>query len=375
MPITQSGLSNISKHLFFRFTPLAIIGIFLASQSIRTTGYLSSLLLPSLAHAEDQDGQEDEDNDDEESPSRVQIIDGIASIHLTIDEQSQSGLISKQLTTTHHLPEQRSYGKVINIQGLVKLRSDYQAMLSKQAITKSTFETARQNYQRLKQLHKEAIIPAHKLQLAQSAWQSAQIKVNANKMQLQNIHTTAEQSWGSTLTQWALDQHSPNFQQLLKQQQMLIMISLKANQSLLEDTSFIFIARDNDRQKAHKAYLISAAPYTGTSLQGETYFFRCSHERLRIGMQIHAWMPQTGQSLTGVTIPESAIVWHAGKPWVYLQTDSEHFTRQALPNHRSQNNGGFVSSTVFRDHPVVTTGGQMLLSEEFRWQIPEEDDD
>lgn len=299
----------VSQCLSFKLLFLIVISLCTSTNHLAIAAQLSSLLLPAQAQAQNQENHSSEKNDDDdEIPARIRIIHGVTQIHLTPEEQLQSGLVSETLEEIHYLPEQPVFGQVMAIQGLIELRSHYQNALLEQALTTSALKTAHQNYQRLKQLHKEAIISIHKLHIAQSNWLNQIIKLKTRDTALKNIRTTAEQSWGQPLTHSALDESSTLFQQLLNNQQILIRVSLKAGQSLPADTSFIFIAPDNDRPKAYKAYLISAAPQIDVVSQGETYFFHSHSARLRISMRIHAWIPQAGQSLSGITLPESAVV-------------------------------------------------------------------
>lgn len=65
----------------------------------------------------------------------------------------------------------------------------------------------------------------------------------------------------------------------------------------------------------------------------------------------------------GVQVPESAVVWLDGKPWVYVQESDSRFVRRE-----------FGTQTVAPNERVVITGAQMLLSQEFRSQIHMEEE-
>lgn len=65
----------------------------------------------------------------------------------------------------------------------------------------------------------------------------------------------------------------------------------------------------------------------------------------------------------GVQVPESAVVWLDGKPWVYVQESDNRFVRRE-----------FGAQTVAANQRVVITGAQMLLSQEFRSQIHMEEE-
>jgi hypothetical protein len=75
-----------------------------------------------------------------------------------------------------------------------------------------------------------------------------------------------------------------------------------------------------------------------------------------------------------VLVPVSAMIRFAGKNWVYVQTETDRFERMPLPVDRAMGDG-FFTDTFEADVSVVTGGTQLLLSEEFRFQIKNENKD
>ncbi|MCK9912242.1 hypothetical protein MXD81_24015, partial [Microbacteriaceae bacterium K1510] len=79
-----------------------------------------------------------------------------------------------------------------------------------------------------------------------------------------------------------------------------------------------------------------------------------------------------GKPVDGVIVPATAIVWWAGRAWVYRRTGDDTFTRLEIPvDMPAEQDGGFVvpAHLLADNDDVVITGAQMLLSEEFRSQI------
>jgi hypothetical protein len=92
-------------------------------------------------------------------------------------------------------------------------------------------------------------------------------------------------------------------------------------------------------------------------------------------MNFTAWIPQQGNALTGIIIPESAIAWHLGQSFVFIKMGEEQFVHKNINTLIKVPNGYFISETIGDNDEVVVKGTQMLLSHEFRSQIPDEDDD
>jgi hypothetical protein len=84
-------------------------------------------------------------------------------------------------------------------------------------------------------------------------------------------------------------------------------------------------------------------------------------------------MPRGGAST--VVIPESAVVWLAGRPWVWLRSAPDIFERR--PVQATQlTDAGWIEPTGFAPgDEVVVTGAQLLLSEELEYQIRNENED
>ena len=81
------------------------------------------------------------------------------------------------------------------------------------------------------------------------------------------------QTWGPQLTTWALDGGAGAFEHLVSREQVLLLISLRAGDTLPERADTIYVGR-GDRARFVRAQLVSAAPATDTSFQGEIWFFR-----------------------------------------------------------------------------------------------------
>jgi hypothetical protein len=92
-------------------------------------------------------------------------------------------------------------------------------------------------------------------------------------------------------------------------------------------------------------------------------------------MNITAWIPEQNVQLAGVVIPKSALMWYMGQAIVYLKTAPDTFVRRPIGQYSLMTEGYFIADALHPGEQIVVTGGQMLLSEELRGQIPKEDDD
>jgi hypothetical protein len=111
------------------------------------------------------------------------------------------------------------------------------------------------------------------------------------------------------------------------------------------------------------------------TLPGATYFYIVSGEGLRAGMPVVGALKLSGESRAGVVIPFSAVVWHGGKAWAYVKADHDRFLRKPVATSEEIGNGWFTADGFAPDDEVVVSGAQLLLSEELKYQIRNENED
>lgn len=307
--------------------------------------------------------------------ARVEVIEGVPVLILGERIQRRSGIETETLVPFSYRPETRAFALVVDIQPLLQLRAGYAEAVTEKAIAAAALSASEQSYQRTRRLHTEELVATRKLEEARSQWLADKARLAAAEHRIRGLRENAVQEWGEPLASWALSDRSGPFERLIERREMLLLVSLDSGRSLVGEAKTIAVGRNGNRREAKAARLISPAPRTDTISQGETYYFRADTGDLRTGMRVDAWIPAVGDALSGVLIPNSAVVWQGGAPWCYIQSGEERFVRRPLTQPIETQDGWFVESGFLAGEKLVTVGGQMLLSEEFRRQIPDEDDD
>ncbi|MGZ5050044.1 MAG: efflux RND transporter periplasmic adaptor subunit [Methylobacter sp.] len=315
-----------------------------------------------------------DDDDDKPSAKLPQKTSASGSVSLSAKAQTTSGVQTMTLTPVSHHPEFTAYGKAVNIQPLVDLRHRYRVALSEHGGATARFKQAEQNVQRQQSLYQEGAASKHNLQVQQAQWQTDKAQVDASSAQGKAVLDEARLNWGKELADWALTGNTDRLNGFLSGQKRLLQITLPANRQLPDDIRSIYVEAAGNRGSAGKAELISIAPQTDASVQGESYFFEADGSRIRTGMRVVAWIPEQDEGRDGVIIPKSAVVWYMDQAFVYIKTADEQFNRRAIDHYSTTAGGYFVGSGLNAGEQLVTTGGQMLLSEELRGQIPDQDD-
>ncbi len=317
-----------------------------------------------------ESAQDEDDVGDEDS------IAGHMQVHISDEIADYAGVELLALVETRFFPEEKALAKVVDLRSMLTLRGRYNKAKARLNVAKVSERSAAQELARLTSLAKGAGSVATKnVNYAQAALNEAQAESVALNVDVQAIREEALQTWGTQVTEWILADKAKAWQRLLSHQDSLLLVTLPADLSLSAEVSFVRIARDGDRDHARKAYYVSPALATDQVIQGETYFFKTATGKLRSGMRLDVWLPQGLEPLSGVFIPEQAIVWSTGQAWVYVEVDEDLYQRRSIQSALPAAGGVFMQAEFSAGERLVVGGAQMLLSEEFRWQILDEDDD
>jgi hypothetical protein len=119
------------------------------------------------------------------------------------------------------------------------------------------------------------------------------------------------------------------------------------------------------------AQLLGPAPNADPQMQGQGFLFLMKTSSLRLvpGMAVGGYLQLQREPLDGFTIPDSAVVRHSGRGWVYVQTGADTFERREIALDHRTADGWFVSAGVAANERVVVQGAQALLSEEQKYRI------
>ncbi|NOQ35064.1 MAG: hypothetical protein GQ569_04125 [Methylococcaceae bacterium] len=316
-----------------------------------------------------------DDDDDLDDKPAVQMLNGESIVFMDEDAQEITGLETLTLKSIKYAPELLVQGKALNIEPLLNLRYQYLTTLAQTGGLKAQAKNTQKNFARMQKLRKEVGIATRNLQAEQAKWASDKASLSSSHYQLSYLKNSAINQWGDKITAQTLNNSSSTFNKLLNGQGALLKISLPPDNRFDESIKTIFISPSANRQQAVKAVFIAPSPQVDNFTQKRQYFFKTDAATIKAGMLLSAWIPLQQQAQTGVMIPASALIWHLGEALVFVKVDEEHFSHRPLSVYQKTAEGYFVTDKLKADDEVVIVGAQMLLSQEFRGQIPDEDDD
>ncbi|MEO8418143.1 MAG: hypothetical protein ABI475_05410 [Methylophilaceae bacterium] len=318
-----------------------------------------------------------EQGDEIESPSRVGIDAGLTIVTLSPQAQAQSGITTSKLKASTHQNTLSTFGTVLSIDALIDLRTRYLTAKADASVARASLTNSQQEYQRLLQLNRDnRNISDRAVMAAEAAWKADEARVLAAETTANNVRDNIRQSWGEALTNQATQQPAgASLQRLLQYREVLLQIALPFDAPSPKPGSMLAVTPTGSRDKTIQAEFVSPSPQTDSTIQGKTYYYRAAADELRAGMRVTVHMADSAVNVTGVIVPDSAVVWYGGKAWVYRKEDANRFVRLPVNTDMEANSGWFNAGNVKPGQALVTSGAQLLLSEEFKYQIKNENAD
>lgn len=325
-----------------------------------------------------------DDASEVESKSHISNENGAVIVTLSSASQQQSGIVSRPLIAASHQSSLSSYGIVTGIDALTELRTRYLAARAEADVVRSSIANGQQEYQRLQQLNRDnKNVSDRAVASAETTLKSDQARVTAAETAANSLRDSIRQQWGETLATWATGTSGEPLQSLLQYREVLLLVTLPFDAATPGKGSALVIEPTGTGGKPISATYISPAPQTDPTLQGKTYYYRAAAENLRVGMRVSTRLVGHDKSAEGVIVPASAVIWYADKAWIYQKqaakqgqkAEEDRFIRRQINTDSETENGWFVAGNLKAGDEVVTNGTQLLLSEEFKDQIKNENDD
>ncbi|MES2546443.1 MAG: hypothetical protein V4575_01970 [Pseudomonadota bacterium] len=328
-----------------------------------------------------------EQEEEIESPSRVAEVQGINVVTLPLATQRNSGIQTAKVASTTFQGEVKSFGHVVSIDRLIEAKAQYIQLQSNIQLARAGSSQKIQQYQRLKTLNDDdKNVSDLAVQESLAAVNSDKNNIHAAELQLKNLQTTVELQWGKELAKIAFsDNLAKHLAGLLNKNNVLVQISLPLNAASPLKNSTIKISPLTESSKPITAVYVSPATTSDSNGFGNTFYYSAPANLLRIGMRVNVELdPASGDEAKGVIIPSNAVVWYAGKPWAYFknasgkQADTKNaandFVRKPISTD-TEIDAGWFNQGIEANSEVVTSGAQLLLSEEFKYLIKNENED
>lgn len=327
--------------------------------------------------ARDKLGGEAAGHEDEiESTSAAGIDDGRAVVRVPTEGQKASGIATQALKAGTSEAAIEVYGMVMNPQPLAELRGRYLAAAAEARALRAAVAAAESEYQRMEMLHRDdRNVSEQALKSAEARYRTELARQAAAEQGAASIRDAMRSAWGDAITGWATRPDSPMLEALLQQRAFLVQLVLPYDLPKSAARGRISVAPAMAREKARVARFVADSPQVDPGLPGETYFYVVDGGGFRAGMRVAARVGLGGAPVAGVIVPAQAVVWHAGKAWAYVKQDAQTFARHEVSAAEELDGGWFNAGGFQAGDEVVVSGAQLLLSEELKYQIRNENED
>jgi hypothetical protein len=304
-------------------------------------------------------------------PPRMQVKNGVVTLTLSAADQQHDGILTARPSVPPSPRTVLAYGTVLDAAGLTTLSNQYLDATTRLQTAEAELTVSRAAFERAKILHGEQQnISTAELQRAEGRFAVDRVALAAARARVAMVEANARQEWGNVLGK-ALVAGTPLIGDLIGRRQYLVKVILPPG-VILKRPPATATARAIARTDI-RVGLVSPATATDPKLQGLGYFYTAPADAILLpGMNLSVLLP-VAPIVGGLVVPESAVVWLQGKAWIYLRTGRHTFVRREIAPDRAGPDGGYVVTGLPPTAEIVVQGAQMLLSEEFRSQVPIED--
>jgi hypothetical protein len=308
--------------------------------------------------------------------------ESLVSIHnkiITLSDSmvKNSGINVQPISDSRKRSSNPSYGYVVNLKNLIDYQTNYLNL---------NFEINKLNLQLKEELVHFKILQSlneDNKYIADSVVFEKEIEINNlhNNLDIQknnknNLLRVIGQEWGQSFKDLLTDPKKSLLQNIFNSDSRLIKITIANNKIQKLPPSELILFSPLQPQNKYKANLISKAPFGSLDIQGSSYFYLTLSNDLMIGSKINAHIESAEDSqVKKFHIPKSAIIWNEGKPWIYVESSNNSFLRHPIFKLEEVNDGWVVQFENIPPWAIVTKGAQLLLSEEYKHLITNENED
>lgn len=290
-------------------------------------------------------------------------------------ERKLSGIETAPLVAAESDATIEVYGVVVDLRPLIEARGRLASQDGAIRALRTAASLSESEYQRAVTLFKDDRNVSERTMLAAEAqWKADRDRVAMAETEGRNLREALRATWGAPLADVVSTPGSPAFAALVDQREHIVQMTVPHDYDGALPMRPMSVAAAGGGPRV-QARLVSAAPGTAPGAMGTTWFFRVPAAGLRAGARVTGYLSTGSGRSRGVVVPERAVVWHAGQPWVYVRREDDLFVRTPVSASRLVPGGWFNAEGLAPGVEVVVTGAQLLLSEELEYRIRNENED
>lgn len=329
------------------------------------------LLAPPLSARADDDADGFDDN---REAAIVEVVDGLTNLVIGPADQRRFGLKTTPATPHRVVLESGVRGRVLAVTELAALKAALVESESEQQTLDAAVAGQVALVERVAEMRTQGLA-VDPTQLHRERQVLAQLRgrSRAGRLRSKGLRQRAVREWGERLGRAVGEETDAVLDDILERRRHLLISEAPVPDEDVARAT-IMIDPSGNRATATPAELLGPA-VAAFGVRGRSYFLLAADPDLRAGMRLSVWFGGEDKAIHGHLVPRSALVWYAGHQWLYVQLETDRFERRRVVAARSRGEQVFLEQGIRDDEVVVVTGAPSLLGEEFRWSIPDEDDD
>tara|TARA_B110000967_G_C18855757_1_gene547121 strand:+ start:826 stop:1896 length:1071 start_codon:yes stop_codon:yes gene_type:complete len=320
------------------------------------------------------------DDDDEESifVDYTTVENGLLLIKLPKSVEKNSSIKFTELTKTSFVDNSIFYGESTNVSPLINLNTKLLIVLNKKDQLSINLEAEADYLKKLIILNEDnknisdAVVGDKEIEI-----KSIESNIDVLKKDKAFIMETIKNEWGSKFYQIFNDRKSNKLKDIISGKAKLVKITFSPNQISQEIPKKINISSIAQITSNYEALYFSDSPEVDVSRSGKSFYYLVYDNKILNGEKF------TGHSLASpedqhfLFVPKESVIWSNGMPWAYTHIiNTGKYIKKSLSGLKEANNGWIIEEGNFKAGDlIVTEGAQLLLSEEFKYQIKNENED
>ena len=314
---------------------------------------------------------------EEEPTAPAASAGGDLQVRISDAQRKAAGIRTDVLERARLAPATEVFGFVVNPAPLLELRARVLAARADAESVRAAAGFSGREHERLKALYADdRNVSQRAVQSADATLRSEQSRLTGLERGAVGLQESLRAQWGDAIARLASDPRAALFEELSSQRTLLVQVTLPPGAEPPAAGAVVVLSPVTGSGVKSRAVLMSNAPFADPVVAGPTYLFRASATpELRVGSRLRGELPRNGAVREGVAVPVEAVVYYAGKAWVYVQTGDDEFTRREIATRNQVDGGWFNDKAVQAGDKVVVSGAQLLLSEELKYQIRNENED
>jgi len=288
-----------------------------------------------------------------------------------------SGIEIQSITESKNQSLYSSYGYVLSLKDLIDYKTNYLNLNFEINKLNSQLKEENEHFKKLKSLNEDnknisdSVVHEKEIEI-----NNLQNNLNIKKNNKNNLLQIILQDWGNLFKDLLTHPKKSPLKNIFNSEARLLKITMAIRKTKKLPPSELIVYSINQPEIKYKASFISKAPIGDGDIQGRSNFYLVLNNDLMIGSRISSYIKLTEESLIKkFHVPKSAIIWNNGKPWIYEKTSKNSFLRQPLFNMEEDRDGWIVQFKNIIPKAIVTNGAQLLLSEEYKHLITNENED